>query len=176
MRTRRSSRTSYRSPSLPCRLFAVQSRGTRRSQPSSGRSQLVGSSRSAMPGLYQIAAMPVGPCTHSNPWHDLSFLSSHGNDRTLSNSRAVFLRSPARRPLRRPRAFRRHPIQFAGSARACRAGAELSRTGALVLANPKAIEIRFSCSIPTGLGADVGARDRRDLIASQAVINQAPIR
>jgi KUP system potassium uptake protein len=155
-------------------LFAVQSRGTAKVAAFFGPVTLVWFIAIAIAGIYQIAAMPS--VLHAlNPWHAVSFLGSHGMIGLVTLG-AVFLAVTGAEALYADLGhFGRHPIQFAWIALVLPALVlNYLGQGALVLANPKAIENPFFLLYPDwALLPMVVLATAATVIASQAVITGA---
>jgi len=155
-------------------LFAVQSRGTAQVAALFGPIMLVWFVTIATPALQHIAAVPE-VLLALNPWHALSFLGSHGTIGLVTLG-AVFLAVTGAEALYADLGhFGRHPIQVAWFAVVLPALVlNYFAQGALVLANPKAIENPFFLLYPNWMLlpmvvlAAVAA-----VIASQAVITGA---
>src|SRR6267154_1584480 len=124
-------------------LFAVQSRGTAHVAAFFGPVMLVWFVAIAVAALFQIAALPE-VLFALNPWHAVSFLGSHGTIGLVTLG-AVFLAVTGAEALYADLGhFGRHPIQFAWIALVLPAlTLNYFAQGALVLANPKAIESPF---------------------------------
>jgi KUP system potassium uptake protein len=155
-------------------LFAVQSRGTARVAAFFGPVMLVWFVAIAIPALYQIAAVP-DVLFALNPWHAVSFLGSHGVIGLVTLG-AVFLAVTGAEALYADLGhFGRHPIQFAWIALVLPALVlNYLGQGALVLANPKAIESPFFLLYPDwALLPMVVLATAATVIASQAVITGA---
>jgi KUP system potassium uptake protein len=155
-------------------LFAVQSRGTARVAAFFGPVMLVWFVAIAIPALYHIAAVP-DVLFALNPWHAVSFLGSHGVIGLVTLG-AVFLAVTGAEALYADLGhFGRHPIQFAWIALVLPALVlNYLGQGALVLANPKAIENPFFLLYPDwALLPMVVLATAATVIASQAVITGA---
>jgi len=148
-------------------LFAVQSRGTAQVAAFFGPITLVWFIAIAIAGLYQIAAMP-SVLYALNPWHAVSFLGSNGTIGLITLG-AVFLAVTGAEALYADLGhFGRHPIQFAWLV------LNYLGQGALVLANPNAIENPFFLLYPDwALLPMVVLATAATVIASQAVITGA---
>ena len=155
-------------------LFAVQSRGTAQVAAFFGPITLVWFIAIAIAGICQIAAMP-SVLYALNPWHAVSFLGSHGVIGLVTLG-AVFLAVTGAEALYADLGhFGRHPIQFAWIALVLPALVlNYLGQGALVLANPKAIENPFFLLYPDwALLPMVALATAATVIASQAVITGA---
>src|SRR5947207_2273241 len=155
-------------------LFAVQSRGTAQVAAFFGPVMLVWFIAIAIPALQQIAANPL-VLYALNPWHAISFLGTHGTIGLVTLG-AVFLAVTGAEALYADLGhFGRHPIQFAWLALVLPALAlNYFGQGALVLANPKAIENPFFLLYPDwALLPMVALATAATVIASQAVITGA---
>ncbi len=155
-------------------LFAVQSRGTAQVAAFFGPITLVWFIAIAIAGIYQIAAMP-SVLYALNPWHAVSFLGSHGTIGLITLG-AVFLAVTGAEALYADLGhFGRHPIQFAWLVLVLPALVlNYLGQGALVLANPKAIENPFFLLYPDwALLPMVVLATAATVIASQAVITGA---
>jgi len=155
-------------------LFAVQSRGTAQVAAFFGPITLVWFIAIAIAGIYQIAAMP-SVLYALNPWHAVSFLGSHGTIGLITLG-AVFLAVTGAEALYADLGhFGRHPIQFAWLVLVLPALVlNYLGQGALVLADPKAIENPFFLLYPDwALLPMVVLATAATVIASQAVITGA---
>ena len=155
-------------------LFAVQSRGTARVATFFGPITLIWFIAIAIAGVYHIAANPT-VISALNPWHAVSFLSDHGMIGLITLG-AVFLAVTGAEALYADLGhFGRHPIQFAWIALVLPAlMLNYLGQGALVLANPKAIENPFFLLYPEwALLPMVALATCATVIASQAVITGA---
>jgi len=155
-------------------LFAVQSRGTAQVAALFGPVMLVWFCAIAIPALYQVAAVPQ-VLLALNPWHAVSFLGSHGTIGLVTLG-AVFLAVTGAEALYADLGhFGRHPIQFAWLVLVLPSLAlNYFGQGALVLANPKAIENPFFLLYPDwALLPMVFLATIATVIASQAVITGA---
>ncbi len=155
-------------------LFAVQSRGTAQVAAFFGPLTLLWFVAIAIAGVYHIAANPT-VIAALNPWHALSFLSGHGMIGLVTLG-AVFLAVTGAEALYADLGhFGRHPIQFAWIALVLPAlMLNYLGQGALVLADPKAIENPFFLLYPGwALLPMVVLATAATVIASQAVITGA---
>jgi KUP system potassium uptake protein len=155
-------------------LFAVQSRGTARIAAFFGPITLVWFVAIAIPGLRQIAAEPT-ILQALNPWHAIRFLGGHGMIGLIALG-AVFLAVTGTEALYADLGhFGRKPIQTAWIAIVLPAlTLNYFGQGALVLANPKAIESPFFLLYPDwALLPMVLLATAATVIASQAVITGA---
>ena len=155
-------------------LFAVQSRGTAKVAALFGPITLVWFIAIAIAGLQHVAANPT-VLAALNPWHALSFVSSHGMIGLLALG-AVFLAVTGAEALYADLGhFGRRPIQFAWIVVVLPAlMLNYLGQGALVLANPKAIENPFFLLYPEwALLPMVALATAATVIASQAVITGA---
>ena len=155
-------------------LFAVQSRGTAQVAAFFGPITLIWFIAIAIVGVQHIAANPS--VLHAlNPWHAVSFLGTHGTIGLVTLG-AVFLAVTGAEALYADLGhFGRHPIQFAWLVVVLPALAlNYFGQGALVLANPKAIENPFFLLYPDwALLPMVALATAATVIASQAVITGA---
>jgi len=155
-------------------LFAVQSRGTAQVAAFFGPITLIWFIAIAIVGVQHIAANPS--VLHAlNPWHAISFLGTHGTIGLVTLG-AVFLAVTGAEALYADLGhFGRHPIQFAWLVVVLPALAlNYFGQGALVLANPKAIENPFFLLYPDwALLPMVALATAATVIASQAVITGA---
>jgi KUP system potassium uptake protein len=155
-------------------LFAVQSRGTAQVAAFFGPITLVWFIAIAIPGVVLIATNP-GVLFAFNPWHAVSFLGSHGMIGLVTLG-AVFLAVTGAEALYADLGhFGRKPIQTAWFAIVVPALAvNYLGQGALVLADPKAIENPFFLLYPDwALLPMVALATAATVIASQAVITGA---
>ena len=155
-------------------LFAVQSRGTAQVATFFGPITLIWFIAIAIVGIQQILAMP-SVLFALNPWHAVSFLGTHGTIGLVTLG-AVFLAVTGAEALYADLGhFGRHPIQFAWLAVVLPALVlNYFGQGALVLANPKAIENPFFLLYPDwALLPMVVLATAATVIASQAVITGA---
>src|SRR3954471_18115467 len=155
-------------------LFAVQSRGTAQVAAFFGPVMLVWFIAIAIPALQQIAANP-SVLYALNPWHAVSFLGTHGTIGLVTLG-AVFLAVTGAEALYADLGhFGRHPIQFAWLVVVLPAlTLNYFAQGALVLANPKAIENPFFLLYPDwALLPMVLLATVATVIASRAVITGA---
>jgi len=155
-------------------LFAVQSRGTAQVAALFGPVMLVWFVAIAAPALHYVAAMPE-VLLALNPWHAVSFLGTHGVIGLVTLG-AVFLAVTGAEALYADLGhFGRHPIQAAWLVVVLPALVlNYFAQGALVLANPKAIENPFFLLYPDwALLPMVGLATVATVIASQAVITGA---
>jgi KUP system potassium uptake protein len=155
-------------------LFAVQSRGTAQVAVFFGPLTLVWFVAIALPALHQIGANP-SVLYALNPWQAVSFLGTHGAIGLVTLG-AVFLAVTGAEALYADLGhFGRHPIQFAWLVVVLPAlTLNYFAQGALVLANPKAIENPFFLLYPDwALLPMVLLATVATVIASQAVITGA---
>src|SRR6478736_5623941 len=155
-------------------LFSVQSRGTAKVAAFFGPVMLVWFVALAFGGLSHIATMP-SILLALNPWYALSFLSGHGFIGLVTLG-AVFLAVTGAEALYADLGhFGRHPIQFAWLVMVFPALVlNYLGQGALVLADPKAIENPFFLLYPDwALLPMVALATAATVIASQAVITGA---
>ncbi len=155
-------------------LFAVQSRGTARVAAFFGPITLIWFIAIAVAGVWHIAADP-SVLAAINPLHGVHFLASHGMV-GLFTLGAVFLAVTGAEALYADLGhFGRRPIQAAWIAVVLPALAlNYFGQGALVLANPKAIENPFFLLYPDwALLPMVALATVATVIASQAVITGA---
>jgi KUP system potassium uptake protein len=155
-------------------LFAVQSRGTAQVAAFFGPLMLVWFIAIALAGLWHVAADPAVLAAF-NPAHGLRFLGSHGMIGLITLG-AVFLAVTGAEALYADLGhFGRKPIQAAWVALVLPALAiNYLGQGALVLANPKAIENPFFLLYPGwALLPMVLLATAATVIASQAVITGA---
>src|SRR3954470_16414566 len=155
-------------------LFAVQSRGTAQVAAFFGPITLAWFIAIALPALHQIAANP-SVLYALNPWHAVSFLGTHGTIGLVTLG-AVFLAVTGAEALYADLGhFGRHPIQFAWLVVVLPTlTLNYFAQGALVLANPKAIENPFFLLYPDwALLPMVALATAATVIASQAVITGA---
>ena len=155
-------------------LFAVQSRGTAQVAAFFGPITLVWFIALTVAGLWHIAANPAVLAAF-NPVYGVSFLASHGMIGLLTLG-AVFLAVTGAEALYADLGhFGRRPIQLAWIAIVLPALAiNYLGQGALVLANPKAIESPFFLLYPDwALLPMVVLATMATVIASQAVITGA---
>ena len=155
-------------------LFAVQSRGTAKVAAFFGPVTVVWFIAIAIPALHQIGANP-SVLYALNPWHAVSFLGSHGTIGLVTLG-AVFLAVTGAEALYADLGhFGRHPIQFAWLVLVLPALVlNYFAQGALVLADPKAIENPFFLLYPDwALLPMVVLATAATVIASQAVITGA---
>jgi KUP system potassium uptake protein len=155
-------------------LFAVQSRGTAKVAAFFGPITLVWFFAIAIAGLWHVAADP-GVLAAINPAYGIAFLASHGMIGLVTLG-AVFLAVTGAEALYADLGhFGRRPIQTAWIAVVLPSLAlNYLGQGALVLANPKAIENPFFLLYPEwALLPMVGLAAAATVIASQAVITGA---
>ena len=155
-------------------LFAVQSRGTARVAAFFGPITLIWFVAIAIPGVRLIAADP-SVLAALNPWHALTFVTGHGTIGLVALG-AVFLAVTGAEALYADLGhFGRKPIQTAWIAIVLPALVlNYLGQGALVLANPKAIENPFFLLYPEwALLPMVLLATAATVIASQAVITGA---
>jgi KUP system potassium uptake protein len=155
-------------------LFAVQSHGTARVAALFGPVTLVWFIAIAIPGIRLIAADP-SVLAALNPWHALRFVGSHGMIGLITLG-AVFLAVTGTEALYADLGhFGRRPIQAAWLAVVLPALVlNYLGQGALVLADPKAIENPFFLLYPDwALLPMVALATAATVIASQAVITGA---
>jgi KUP system potassium uptake protein len=155
-------------------LFGVQSRGTAKVAAFFGPVMLIWFAALAIGGLYYVAAMP-SILLALNPWHAIHFLGSHGFIGLVTLG-AVFLAVTGAEALYADLGhFGRHPIQFAWLAMVFPALVlNYLGQGAVVLANPKAVENPFFLLYPEwALYPMVALATAATVIASQAVITGA---
>ncbi|HKS62975.1 MAG TPA: potassium transporter Kup, partial [Xanthobacteraceae bacterium] len=155
-------------------LFAVQSRGTAQVAALFGPVTLVWFVAIAIPGVRLIAADP-SVLAALNPWHALTFVTGHGTIGLVALG-AVFLAVTGAEALYADLGhFGRRPIQTAWIAIVLPALVlNYLGQGALVLANPKAIENPFFLLYPQwALMPMVLLATAATVIASQAVITGA---
>ncbi len=155
-------------------LFAVQSRGTAQIAALFGPVTLIWFFAIGIAGVQQVAANPA-VLAALNPWHALSFLGGHGMIGLITLG-AVFLAVTGAEALYADLGhFGRHPIQAAWIAVVLPAlMLNYLGQGALVLANPKAIENPFFLLYPDwALLPMVALATAATVIASQAVITGA---
>ena len=155
-------------------LFAVQSRGTAQVAALFGPITLVWFVAIAVPGVRLIAADP-SVLAALNPWHALTFVTGHGTIGLVALG-AVFLAVTGAEALYADLGhFGRKPIQTAWIAIVLPALVlNYLGQGALVLANPKAIENPFFLLYPEwALLPMVLLATAATVIASQAVITGA---
>src|SRR5947209_1971341 len=155
-------------------LFAVQSRGTAQVAALFGPITLVWFLAIAAAGIYHIGSNP-SVIAALNPWHAISFLGHHGMIGLVTLG-AVFLAVTGAEALYADLGhFGRHPIQAAWLFVVLPALVlNYLGQGALVLANPKAIENPFFLLYPDwALLPMVVLATAATVIASQAVITGA---
>jgi KUP system potassium uptake protein len=155
-------------------LFAMQSRGTAQVAALFGPITLVWFVAIAIPGVRLIAADP-SVLAALNPWHALTFVTGHGTIGLVALG-AVFLAVTGAEALYADLGhFGRRPIQIAWIAIVLPALVlNYLGQGALVLANPKAIENPFFLLYPEwALLPMVLLATAATVIASQAVITGA---
>jgi KUP system potassium uptake protein len=155
-------------------LFGVQSRGTAQVAALFGPVMLVWFAAIAAPAFHYIATAPE-VLLALNPWHAVSFLGSHGVIGLVTLG-AVFLAVTGAEALYADLGhFGRHPIQAAWLVVVLPALVlNYLAQGALVLANPKAIENPFFLLYPDwALLPMVVLATAATVIASQAVITGA---
>jgi len=155
-------------------LFAVQSRGTARVAAFFGPITLVWFIAMAIAGAWHVASDP-GVLAAINPVHGVWFLANHGMIGLITLG-AVFLAVTGAEALYADLGhFGRKPIQFAWIAVVLPSLAiNYLGQGALVLANPKAIENPFFLLYPDwALLPMVALATAATVIASQAVITGA---
>ena len=155
-------------------LFAVQSRGTAQVAVFFGPLTLVWFVAIALPALHQIGANP-SVLYALNPWQAVSFLGTHGTIGLVTLG-AVFLAVTGAEALYADLGhFGRHPIQSAWLVVVLPAlTLNYFGQGALVLANPQAIENPFFLLYPDwALLPMVLLATVATVIASQAVITGA---
>jgi len=155
-------------------LFAVQSRGTARVAAFFGPITLVWFIAIAIAGAWHVASDP-GVLAAINPVHGVWFLANHGMIGLITLG-AVFLAVTGAEALYADLGhFGRKPIQFAWIAVVLPSLAiNYLGQGALVLANPKAIENPFFLLYPDwALLPMVALATAATVIASQAVITGA---
>ena len=155
-------------------LFAVQSRGTAKVAAFFGPITLVWFIAIAIPGARQIGADP-SVLQALNPWHAIAFVAGHGVIGLIALG-AVFLAVTGTEALYADLGhFGRKPIQIAWIAIVLPALVlNYLGQGALVLANPKAIENPFFLLYPDwALIPMVVLATAATVIASQAVITGA---
>jgi KUP system potassium uptake protein len=155
-------------------LFAVQSRGTAKVAAFFGPVMLIWFVALAGGALYHIALMP-SILYALNPYYAVSFLGTHGVIGLVTLG-AVFLAVTGAEALYADLGhFGRHPIQFAWLAVVFPALIlNYLGQGALVLADPKAVENPFFLLYPKwALYPMVGLATAATVIASQAVITGA---
>jgi KUP system potassium uptake protein len=155
-------------------LFAVQSHGTARVAAFFGPITLVWFIALAIPGIREIAANPT-VLEALNPWHAVHFVGSHGMIGLITLG-AVFLAVTGTEALYADLGhFGRRPIQAAWLVVVLPALVlNYLGQGALVLANPKAIENPFFLLYPQwALLPMVALATAATVIASQAVITGA---
>src|SRR4051795_12624025 len=155
-------------------LFAVQSRGTAQVAAFFGPVMVLWFIAIAVPALHQVAANP-SVLYALNPWHAVSFLGTHGTIGLVTLG-AVFLAVTGAEALYADLGhFGRHPIQFAWLVVVLPAlTLNYFAQGALVLANPKAIENPFFLLYPDwALLPMVVLATAAGVVACQAVITGA---
>src|SRR5436305_346020 len=155
-------------------LFAVQSRGTAQVAALFGPITLVWFIAIAAAGIYHIGSNP-SVIAALNPWHAIRFLGNHGMIGLVTLG-AVFLAVTGAEALYADLGhFGRHPIQTAWLFVVLPALVlNYLGQGALVLANPKAIENPFFLLYPDwALLPMVVLATAATVIASQAVITGA---
>jgi KUP system potassium uptake protein len=155
-------------------LFAVQSRGTAKVATFFGPITLVWFAALIVAGLWHIAQNPT-VLSAFNPFHGVSFLVNHGKIGLLTLG-AVFLVVTGAEALYADLGhFGRGPIRFAWLTVVLPAlTINYLGQGALVLADPKAIENPFFLLFPEwALLPMVGLATAATVIASQAVITGA---
>src|SRR3954452_4751505 len=155
-------------------LFAVQSRGTARVAAFFGPVTLIWFVVIALAGIYHIAGNPA-VLYALNPWHAVGFVAGHGMIGLVTLG-AIFLAVTGAEALYADLGhFGRRPIQFAWLVVVLPALAvNYLGQGALVLADPKAIEHPFFLMYPHwALYPMVALATIATVIASQAVITGA---
>jgi KUP system potassium uptake protein len=155
-------------------LFTVQSRGTAQVAALFGPITFIWFIAIAIAGIYHIAANP-SVIAALNPWHAVSFLASHHTIGLITLG-AVFLAVTGAEALYADLGhFGRHPIQTAWLFVVLPALVlNYLGQGALVLANPRAIENPFFLLYPDwALLPMVALATAATVIASQAVITGA---
>jgi KUP system potassium uptake protein len=155
-------------------LFAVQSRGTAQVAAFFGPITLVWFIAIAAAGIYHVAGDP-SVLYALNPWHAIEFVAGHGMIGLVTLG-AVFLAVTGAEALYADLGhFGRHPIQFAWLVIVLPALVlNYLGQGALVLADPKAIENPFFLMYPEwALLPMVVLATIATVIASQAVITGA---
>jgi len=155
-------------------LFAVQSKGTAKVAAFFGPIMTVWFVAIALPGLYYIAGNP-GILRALNPAHGISFLVTHGTI-GFATLGAVFLAVTGAEALYADLGhFGKRPIQLAWAALVLPSLAlNYLGQGAIVLANPKAIENPFFLLYPDwALLPMIALANLATINASQAVITGA---